>query len=208
MAKSEQLRKMIKDLQDSESVKQITYETELSGEYFSKYDSVIRSQNDVLRSSILVDMSMTSQSKISAQTNTDEQALSVKELYKDWKNDPDGYSYKVENPDDKRRNHNEKLWELLRDHDKQDGWYPGSDPTLWREIVEGYEGTLEDPIPVPESVIVSGFEYEYGKHYSENLIVYLCKRFGVENPENMYGQKVTLFFPPSALVSQYFKVIE
>ena len=146
--------------------------------------------------------------QIQAQSLTDEQALTVKALYKDWEKDPEGYPYKMSNPDDKRRNHNGKLWNLNKDHNKQAGWYPGKDPTLWTEIVEGHAETLEDPIPVPDSVTTSGFEYEYGKYYQEGDTVYLCKRGGVEDPESMYGQKEKLYFPPSAMVGQYFVLAE
>lgn len=139
---------------------------------------------------------------------SDEQALSVKSLYKDWNSDPDGYHYSTENPEDLRRNFNGGLWKLNKDHDKQDGWYPGADPTLWTEIVEGHDGTLEDPIPVPESVTTSGFDYIYGKYYSENGEIYLCKRSGVSNPEEMYGKTEKLFFVPSTLVGNYFVKVE
>lgn len=146
--------------------------------------------------------------QIQAQSLPDEQALTVKALYKDWEKDPEGYPYKMSNPDDKRRNHNGKLWNLNKDHNKQADWYPGKDPTLWTEIVEGHAGTKEDPIPVPDSVTTSGFEYEYGKYYSEGETVYLCKRGGIEDPESMYGQKEKLFFPPSAMIGQYFVLAE
>lgn len=139
---------------------------------------------------------------------SDEQALAVKDLHKDWNDDPIGYSYKTTNPMDARRKSNGGLWKLNKDHNKQSDWYPGSDPTLWTQIVEGHDGTLEDPIPVPDSVTTSGFEYEYGKYYSEGEDVYLCKRGGVGDPESMYGQIEKLYFMPSALVGQYFEKVD
>ncbi len=145
--------------------------------------------------------------RIQAQSLTDEQALTVKALYKDWEKDPEGYPYKISNPDDKRRNYNGKLWNLNKDHNKQSDRYPGADPTLWTEIVERHAGTKEDPIPVPDSVTTSGFEYEYGKYYREEDTVYLCKRGGIEDPESMYGQKEKLYFPPSVLIGQYFEIV-
>lgn len=145
--------------------------------------------------------------RIQAQSLTDKQALTVKALYKDWEKDPERYPYKISNPDDKRRNYNGKLWNLNKDHNKQADWYPGADPTLWTEIVEGHARTKEDPIPVPDSVTTSGFEYEYGKYYSERDTVYLCKRGGIEDPESMYGQKEKLYFPPSAMIGQYFEIV-
>ena len=139
---------------------------------------------------------------------TDQQALTVKELCKKWEDDPDGYHYSMDNPADQRRQFGDGLWKLQKDHDKQASWYPGADPTLWVQIVEGHAGTLEDPIPVPDSVITSGFEYVYGKYYSESGTVYLCQRQGVEDPEEMYGQTEKLYFAPSTLVGQYFVVAE
>lgn len=110
---------------------------------------------------------------------TDQQALTVKGLCKKWDDDPDGYHYSVDNPADQRRQFGDGLWKLQKDHDKQASWYPGADPTLWVQIVEGHSGTLEDPIPVPDSVTTSGFEYIYGNYYSDGGIVYLCQRQGV-----------------------------
>lgn len=135
---------------------------------------------------------------------TDQQALTVKELCRKWEDDPDGYHYSMDNPEDQRRQYADGLWKLQKDHDKQASWYPGADPTLWVQIVEGHAGTLEDPIPVPDSVTTSGFEYIYGNYYSESGTVYLCQRQGVEDPEEMYGQTEKLYFTPSALVGQYF----
>lgn len=139
---------------------------------------------------------------------TDKQALTVKELCADWENDPVGYEYKVENPLDLRRNCNGRLWKLKKSHVKQADRYPGDDPTLWEQIVEGHEGTLEDPIPVPDSVTTSGFTYIYGKCYIEGETIYICKRSGVEKPEAMYGQEETLYFRPSALTGQYFEIVQ
>lgn len=138
---------------------------------------------------------------------SDEQVLTVKSLIPDWRNDPIGYEYSMDNLLDLRRNFNDGLWKLKRNHAKQVDWYPGADPTLWEQIVEGHEGTLEDPIPVPDSVTTSGFTYVYGKYYEENGIAYICKRGGVENPEEMYGQEETLYYAPSALIGQYFEQV-
>ena len=98
-----------------------------------------------------------------------------------------------------------QLYRCLQDHTSQPGWEPGVAPSLWVALESGSEaGTMDDPIPVPDTVTTSGMEYEYGKYYKEGDAVYLCQRVGVENPESMYGQKITLSYPPSALVGQYF----
>lgn len=133
---------------------------------------------------------------------SDEQALTVKTLYPSWDEDPVGYGYVTSNPKDSRRLYGGKLWKLNKDHKKQLDWFPGADPTLWTEIIEGHAGTLEDPIPVPESVTTSGFEYVYGNYYSDSEKIYLAKREGKED-----GEVEKLFFAPSALVGQYFEEV-
>ena len=132
---------------------------------------------------------------------TDEQAVAVKGLYDEY--DPNGVSYKAGD----RKIYNDILYKCLQDHTSQPGWEPGVAPSLWVALESGSEaGTLEDPIPVPDTVITSGMVYEYGKYYKEGDTVYLCQRGGVEDPESMYGQKETLYFAPSALIGQYFVV--
>lgn len=205
--RSTQLVKMVDAASDKDSVAGITYNTELAGNYLDSYTNRVNKAEKLLDDSALMKSAVSTQSRIMAVNNTDEQALSVKGLYANWEEDKDGYEYKMENPEDRRRNDNGKLWSLQKDHAKQANYRPGNDPTLWREIVEGHSGTIADPIPVPGSVTVSGFEYEYGKYYVENEVIYLCKRGGVENPEAMYGQKETLFFLPSQLIGQYFEVV-
>lgn len=133
---------------------------------------------------------------------TDEQALTVKSLVPNWKDDPTGYEYSMDNPLDLRRNHNNGLWKLKKSHAKQADWYPGSNPTLWEQIVEGHAGTSEDPIPVPDSVTTSGFTYVYGKYYKEGEEIYLAKREGKND-----GEEETLYFAPSALIGQYFEKV-
>ena len=131
---------------------------------------------------------------------SDEQALTVKTLYPD-------YAYGVLYKQGDRAVYNDILYKSLQDHTSQEGWEPGVAPSLWVALESGSEaGTLEDPIPVPDTVATSGMEYEYGKYYKEGDTVYLCQRGGVEDPESMYGQKETLYFAPSALIGQYFVV--
>lgn len=200
-AYAEQLVKTVDAMSDKESVQAVTYGAELQGEYLSAYNSRVETGMQLLNNSISASKAVQAQAKFAAVNNTDEQALAVKGLYKDWESDPDGYHYDVDNPEDKRRNYNGGLWNLNKSHDKQASWYPGADPTLWTQIVEGHDGTYEDPIPVPDSVKTSGFEYEYGKYYIENGVIYLAKREGKED-----GEKENLYYPPSELLDQYFVI--
>lgn len=192
----------IDGLTSKEAVNSVEYGDELTGKYLEK----VSNTQSYIEKVISGKKAVVDQAKIASLTNTDAQAVEVKGLYADWEDDPDGYAYDVQNQKDKRRNFGGFLWNLNKNHQKQKDCFPGAEPTLWTQLVEGYEGSYSDPIPVPDSVNVSGFEYEYGKYYIENELVYLCKRGGVLNPESMYGQKEKLYFKPSALIGQYFEI--
>ena len=196
----------IDGLTSKEAVNSVEYGDELTGKYLEKYNEKVSNTQSYIEKVISGKKSVVDQAKIASLTNTDAQAVEVKGLYADWEDDPDGYAYDVQNQKDKRRNFGGFLWNLNKNHQKQKDRFPGAEPTLWTQLVEGYEGSYSDPIPVPDSVNVSGFEYEYGKYYIENELVYLCKRGGVLNPESMYGQKEKLYFKPSALIGQYFEI--
>ena len=196
----------IDGLTSKEAVNSVEYGDELTGKYLEKYNERVSNTQSYIEKVISGKKAVVDQAKIASLTNTDAQAVEVKGLYADWEDDPDGYAYDVQNQKDKRRNFGGFLWNLNKNHQKQKDRFPGAEPTLWTQLVEGYEGSYSDPIPVPDSVNVSGFEYEYGKYYIENELVYLCKRGGVLNPESMYGQKEKLYFKPSALIGQYFEI--
>lgn len=196
----------IDGLTSKEAVNSVEYGDELTGKYLEKYNEKVSNTQSYIEKVISGKKAVVDQAKIASLTNTDAQAVEVKGLYADWEDDPDGYAYDVQNQKDKRRNFGGLLWNLNKNHQKQKDRFPGAEPTLWTQLVEGYEGSYSDPIPVPDSVNVSGFEYEYGKYYIENELVYLCKRGGVLNPESMYGQKEKLYFKPSALIGQYFEI--
>ena len=103
----------------------------------------------------------------------------------------------------------DKLWKCAKGHNKNTDYWPGKDPTLFEELdKDEHAGTLEDPIPVPDSVTVSGFTYIYGKYYIWQDVKYLCKRGGVANPEELYGQEIKLNYTPDALIGQYFEIVE
>lgn len=136
--------------------------------------------------------------QIQAQSLPDEQAAAVKAIYPAWS--PDSVQYAV----DYKVLHEDILYKCISAHTSQESWAPGVAPSLWTAVETGeHAGTLEDPIPVPDTVRTAGMEYEYGKYYSEVGTVYLMDRQGMSD-----GEKVTLYFPPSALVGQYFVLAE
>lgn len=148
--------------------------------------------NPLINSAVLV-------AQIQAQFLTDEQSLEVKDLYPTFDELAEsGYTaakqgHKFRDGDD--------LYKTAQDNVTFQAQYrPGTGTeSLYTHIDEAHAGTLEDPIPA-----VANMEYEYGKYYSEGETIYICKRGGVSNPEEMYGQKVSLQYLPSALIGQYF----
>lgn len=148
-------------------------------------------QAEVQQAAILV-------AQLQAQSLTDAQAITVKAIYPAWS--PDGVQYPV----DYKVLQDDVLYKCLQEHTSQENWAPGVAPSLWTAVETGeHAGTLEDPIPVPETVTTAGFEYEKGKYYSEGGAVYLMDRQGMDA-----GDKITLYFAPSALIGQYFVLAE
>lgn len=143
--------------------------------------------------------------KYAADNMPDDDAIEHKSLFDKWEDIEDG----VWIPEGQRLNYNDKLWKCAKGHNKQSDWWPGKDPTLFEELdKDEHAGTLEDPIPVPDSVTVSGFTYIYGKYYSWQDVIYLCKRGSIEKPEELYGQEVKLNYAPDALIGHYFEKVE
>lgn len=135
--------------------------------------------------------------QIQAQSLPDEQAATVKAIYPAWS--PDGVQY----TEDYKVLHEDILYKCISAHTSQADRAPGIAPSLWTAVETGeHAGTQEDPIPVPDTVTTAGMEYECGKYYSEGGTVYLMDRQGMDE-----GDKVTLYFPPSALIGQYFSLV-
>lgn len=128
-----------------------------------------------------------------------EEAVKIPYCYDSWNQFENGYTFKV----DTRLEYNGNLWKVKKEHKKQEDWYPGTDPTLFIQIdKEQHKGTLEDPIPVPDSVTTSGFEYVKGKYYLEDGLKYKMIREGMEE-----GETITLYYPPSQLLTSYFELV-
>lgn len=196
------LFQMIDDAKTKDEVSKISVETELTGQYLELYNKQVYQQEEILNKTKLFIEFNSIQNNIALFDLTDDQAIFIKDLYKNWEDDEDGYEYDINNPEDLRRNYGEYLWRLNKNHRKQKNWFPGSEPALWVLIQEKHKGTLEDPIPVPDIIGISGFEYEYGKYYAQDNVIYLAKREGKQD-----GEKEVLYFKPSDLVNQYFIIV-
>lgn len=143
--------------------------------------------------------------RANAQALSDEQALEAKVLYPTFDELVD-MRYTAEKDGFKFRD-GDDLWKTAQDNVTFQAQYrPGTGTeSLYTHIDEAHAGTLDDPIPAKANM-----EYEYGKYYVEDGVIYLCKRGGLpdEEAEAMYGQKVTLQYLPSALINQYFVAVE
>lgn len=97
-------------------------------------------------------------------TLTDQEALSLKNLQKEW---TVGETVKVGD----RRQYKDLLYKCRQAHTTQADWTPDKYQAGWEVIDETHAGTKEDPIPYS-----SGMRLYNGKYYSEEGKLYLCNR--------------------------------
>lgn len=111
----------------------------------------------------------------------DETALRMVEYYPEWAAGQ-GYTagYKVQ--------HGGKLWRCLQAHTSQTGWEPENAASLWTEICETHDGTIDDPIPYSGNMSL-----ENGKYYSQSGKTYLCNRDTVNPVYNALAELVGLY---------------
>lgn len=98
---------------------------------------------------------------------TDNQALSVKELYPKWE---DKVNTTIE--EGYITLYNDNLWRARQTHTALDIYPPSLDTaSLYEVIVKEHEGTMDDPIPYTPPMEI----YE-GKYYTQFDVLYKCTR--------------------------------
>ena len=106
---------------------------------------------------------------ISQQINTlavdDSTALRMKDYYPEW---TAGISYEV----GFKVRYDNKLWRVIQAHTSQTTWEPTNAASLWEQINETHDGTIDDPIPYEGNMAL-----ESGKYYYQNSAIYLCNRY-------------------------------
>lgn len=106
---------------------------------------------------------------ISKQINTldvdDNTALRMTEFYPEWTSGQAyAAAYKVQ--------YGGNLWRCMQAHTAQPGWEPSTaTASLWEQICESHDGTLDDPIPYSGNMAL-----ENGKYYTQGGVTYLCTR--------------------------------
>lgn len=127
-------------------------------------------------------------------TLDDTDAYEVRYLYDKWEPDKDYIT-------GDRKRYGDNLYKCKQDHKSQAQYPPDLIPAIWDIIAEEQQGTIDDPIIVPDTI--SSMVYVKGKYYLESGVLYLMNREGMED-----GEEISLTFKPSQLVGHYFKVVE
>jgi hypothetical protein len=122
---------------------------------------------------------------ISQQINTlsvdDNTALRMREFYPEW---VPGTTYSV----GFKVQRNGKLYSVLQAHTAQTGWEPENAASLWVEINETHEGTIDDPIPYNGNMAL-----ESGKYYIQDNVIYLCSRDTINPVYNQLSELIGLY---------------
>lgn len=147
------------DISEAEEYEEVDEYIELEGA--STYEEVLE-----INASISEEKERTTR-KINMLNLTDNQALSVKELYPKWEDKVNstiemGYITL----------YNDKLWRARQTHTALAVYPPSLDTaSLYEVIVKDHEGTMEDPIPYTPPMEI--FE---GKYYTQFDVLYKCTR--------------------------------
>ena len=136
------------------------------------------------------DMRPLSQTEISKklieqQINTlsvdDNTALRMMSYYPEWaENTAYSVGYKVQR--------NGKLWRVRQAHTSIVTWKPENAASLWEQINETHEGTIDDAIPYDGNMAL-----ENGKYYTQYDVIYLCNRDTINPVYNALAELVGLY---------------
>lgn len=119
--------------------------------------------------------------QINALAVDDNTALRMMEFYPEWKDNTvykDGYKVRRDG----------KLWRALKAHTSVVTWEPENAQSLWEQINETHDGTIDDAIPYDGNMAL-----ENGKHYTQNNTIYLCNRDTVNPVYHALSELVGLY---------------
>lgn len=82
-----------------------------------------------------------------------------------------------------------KLWRCRQAHTSQAGWEPSvNTASLWEEVCESHDGTLDDPIPYDGNMAL-----EAGLYYVQDGVIYHCSRDTVNPVYNPLAELVGIY---------------
>lgn len=169
------------DIVEDEEYEEVEEYIEMEGA--STYEEVL-----AVKASVETERANTTR-KINHINLTDEEALSVKELYPRWENKI-GKTIEV----GYITLYKDKLWRARQTHTPLEIYPPSLETaSLYEEIDKEHDGTLEDPIPYAPPMEI--FE---GKYYEQSGVVYRCTR----------NSEVALAYDLSALTGLYVEEVK
>lgn len=136
-------------------------------------DEVVAFESGIRKAELMERTRSLSESEVSrmlitAQINTlavdDNTALRMREFYPEW---APGTEYPVGH----KVQRNGKLWRTVQAHTAQTGWEPENAASLWEQINETHDGTLDDPIPYSGNMALVA-----GLYYHQDYEIFRCTR--------------------------------
>lgn len=135
-----QLVAHVQELSDKEEIGAISYGAELPESRKEQYEQAVSERMSVITAAVDMVEAEAGQARISAESNTDEQALEVAALYPDWEDLREGITLAV----GIRLNYQGVLYKVLTEHQKQAAWNPVDAPSLFAKVL------IPDPGEIPE----------------------------------------------------------
>lgn len=144
----------------------------MNSEAWTHGEDYVQPNEDYAKVRAMQILTAETKANINTMKMSNKEALSVKEFYPEWPADS------VQVKQGEKYKYNGKLYEVVQGHTTQSNWSPGNQSSLWVEVVEDHEGTLEDPIPYNEELnpMWQGMILEEGKYYTQSGVVYKCIR--------------------------------
>lgn len=106
----------------------------MNSEDWTHDESYVQPNEDYAKVKAMQILTNDVKSQINTMTLSNNEALEVKEFYPEWSADG------IEVKKGERYQYEGKLYEVVQEHTTQSNWSPGTQSSLWTEVVEGHDG--------------------------------------------------------------------